>query len=87
MESLRFTVFLVLLSLLCLTGAVPSIRSDRSGAFTVAVSRSKNYTPNGPAEYVRGLSKWGFKVPDGLSKFVSNKGASKVPNTPNIVYK
>lgn len=46
-----------------------------SRSFAIGATRNPHYRPDGPANYVRALVKWGADIPNELADFVSNKGS------------
>jgi len=55
-----FSMFLVLPFL----GFVSALANP--GSINIQAERKPNFTPNGPAEYVRTLHKWQIGAPEGL---------------------
>jgi len=73
------TMWLCLFILLSLVQGHPAPFNPASDlrSFSIGVTRNPHYKPDGPAQYMRALIKWGADVPTDLADFVSNKGSGR----------
>ena len=55
----------------------PSGSSAQPRSFSVGVVFNRHFKPNGPAQHLRALTKWGVDIPTQLADFVSNKDPSE----------
>ncbi|KAK3990729.1 aspartic peptidase domain-containing protein [Cladorrhinum sp. PSN332] len=76
--------WLLLVSFVVLSGASPAHRNLSPRSMSVGLDRNPSYTPNGPAEYLRALKKWGKDIPDSLSQFTSSKGQVGDLDAPSV---